>query len=484
VTEKDRARLETMNPRRRLLARGPLLFDLSPQRLILFDGAEGVRREAQGDVRHSHLPVVLAALDEAKNVWVGDGDQRVFSLGEGGRGTAQELPGRFCDLTTQGDRLVGVRLGGDDELRELVVSDASAREWRLLRMPKPVAARPVPHYTLDGRVRSSPDGVILETNRFGVTVLEKGRGRVYVLRPGAPALEGGLKLQPGSDQDTWRALATPQGVLLLLVANHRHTALAHFALDGTLLGSVSERGDRPLWGGVGLCVLDETRALVFCEETLLVSLPGLEVLETLENEWRDSLAVAPAGPGRWWLGTEDQDDLTLLTVAPGESPRFTASKRPVVPGPPLKHVGYTQPKLDWEAGASSSLTVSAPVAETYRLTLRNVGAACDAVRLCLSSPLIGARVVDARATWQGAALALTGQNRVDLVGEGGGLAQGATAELLLTFTPRGVGEAPVSITAEPLLRPPGMQLEWAQQLDQQLRAEHRGASTRVALTVE
>lgn len=460
-----------MHPSRRLVSRGPLLLDLTPQRLVIYEGAQGVRRETQGDVpAWSGQSVVLAALEGAKNVWVGCGDGKVFSVGERASGSADALPQPFFDLTTEGDRLVGVTVDEKNKLNDLLVSDGAAREWRPLRMPKPVAAQPIPHYTLGERVRESPDGVLLDANPFGLTVLEQGRGRISLLRPGAPKLEGGLKLQPGGEQDTWRAVATPQGILVLLVANHRHSALAHFALDGTLLGCISEREDKPLWGGLGLCMLDATRALVFLEETHIVSLPGLELLGTVEGaEWRNYVVVAPAGPGRWWVGTQEQDDLALLTVKPGEPPHVTTSKRPVVPGKPLLHAGFTKPALEWDSGAGP-LTVSMPVAETCRLTLRNDGRTCHGVRLRLSSPLIGARVVQVDVKARGTSLALTTQNRVDLVGELGGIDAGARLELVLTLTPRTEGTGPLTLTAEPLPLPgeePG-----------------RAASTRVMLTVE
>ena len=230
-----------MHPTRRLLVRGQWLFDLKPHRLIVFHGAEGVRREVRGDAPNSSAPVVLAALDEARDVWVGGGDRRVFSVGAGASAPIQAFPRECFDLTTDGDRLIGTSVDNTLKLTTLFATDGSGQRWEPMTLPKPVPARPVPGYSLGRRTRQCPDGALLDTSPFGITVLEKGRGRVYVLRAGAAQPEGALQLEPGQEQDTWRALATPHGVLLLLVANHRHTALAHFALDGTLLGSIAER---------------------------------------------------------------------------------------------------------------------------------------------------------------------------------------------------------------------------------------------------
>lgn len=475
-----------MHPRRRLLTRGPFLFDLTPERLVTFHGERGVRRETGGDVpTHAEAPVSLAALEDASRVWVGCGNQKAFALEAGASGTAQALAESFFDLTTEGSRLVGARVDSKRKLTELRVSDdASGTRWRAVKPPKPVRAKPVPGYTLEGRGRESPDGVLLDTSPLGLTVLEKGRGRVYVLRPGAEALEGGLQLQPGADEDTWRAQATPQGVLVLLIANHRHTALAHFALDGTLLGVLSELDGKPLWGGLGMCVLDATRALLLCDEPLLVSLPGLEILERVEGEWRNYVATAPAGPGRCWVGAEDSDALTLLTFAPGEPPRVSVSERPVDPGPALVHLGFTRPALDCHAETPSPLSVSAPVAETWRLTLRNQGSECHGVRLRLSSPLIGAGVVKVEARGPGGVLALSSQNRVELVGQLPGLASGAAVELSFSLTPRGEGEGDLTLTAEPLVSHRSLAPFTGEVLESPPQVDGRGASARLRLQVE
>lgn len=472
-----------MHPIRRLLARGQWLFDLRPQRLITFHGAEGVRREVGGDVsKYTALPLVLAALEEAKDVWVGGGDRRVFSVGPGAGAPVQPFPKDCFDLTTDGDRLIGVLVDEDLKRTTLFATDGSGQRWEPMTLPKPVPARPVPGYSLGRRTRQSPNGALLDTSPFGLTVLEKGRGRVSVLRPGAERPEGALQLEPGHDQDSWRALATPHGVLLLLVANHRHTALAHFALDGSLLGALVERdgGDGPLWGGCGVCVLDATRAALFLmDKTLLVSLPGLQVLETLEGAWNTYVAVAPAGHDRWWVGPEDSDALFLLTAEPGQPSRLQASKRPVSPGTPLMHMGYLTPALQWTEDTSAPLTVSAPVAETWRAVVRNDGTVCAGVRVRVSGALVGARVVDVSVRYRGQPLSMVSQNRVDVVGDAAGLLTGDTTELEVTFKPRTEGSGPLSITVEPL--------SWRYVSEEQprvLQGEGHPASARFTLTVE
>jgi hypothetical protein len=267
------------------------LFDLRAQRLIVFHGAEGVRREVSGDApEYPSAPVVLAALDEARDVWVGGGDRRVFSVGAGASAPVQAFPRECFDLTTDGDRLIGTMVDGALNLTTLFTSDGSGQQWKPMPLPRPVSTSHGYGNSEEGPPRRYPDGAFLDTSPFGITVVEKGRGRVYVLRPGAAQPEGALQVEPGHEQDIWRAQATPHGVLLLLLINYRQTALLHFALDGTLLGSLPGSADEDdeeedlTWGGKGVCVLDADRALLFVQDkTLLVSLPGLEVLETLEG---------------------------------------------------------------------------------------------------------------------------------------------------------------------------------------------------------
>ncbi|MCP3064070.1 hypothetical protein LXT21_35380 [Myxococcus sp. K38C18041901] len=330
-----------MHPTRRLLARGPWLLDLRPHRLIVFHGAEGVRREIGGDPPgHSPTPVVLAALDEAKDVWVGSGDGRVFRA----RASApiQAFPKECFDLTSDGNRLIGASVDGALALTTLFASDGSGQDWKPMPLPEPVSATHGYGYSEGLPLPESPDGAFLDTSPFGITVVEKGRGRVHVLRSGATQPEGALRMEPGHEQDLWRAQATPHGVLLLLIVNYRLTALLHFALDGTLLGSLprsesDEDEDELTWGGAGMCVLDADRALLFVQDKmLLVSLPGLEVLETLEGEWPRPVAVTPAGPDQWWVGPEDNDALFLLTTEPGQPLRIHATTHPVNPGAPLE----------------------------------------------------------------------------------------------------------------------------------------------------
>ncbi|MCP3170103.1 hypothetical protein [Myxococcus qinghaiensis] len=324
------------------------MFDFRPHRLIVFHGAEGVRREVHGDVpAYPSAPVVLAALDEAKDVWVGSGNRRVFSVRAGASAPAQAFPRECFDLTTDGDRLIGTLVDGALELATLFTTDGSGQRWEPMTLPEPVPATHGYGYSEGQPLPQSPDGAFLDTSPFGITVLEKGRGRVYVLRPGAAQPEGALQVEPGHEQDTWRALATPHGVLLLLAVNHRETVLLHFALDGSLLGSLpdlEEEGDDEtdelFWGGAGICVLDAARALLFLQDrTLLVSLPGLQVLETPMGEWPHFVSVTPAGPHRWWVGPEDSDALFMLTAEPGHSLRLHAANRPVSPGAPLMHGG-------------------------------------------------------------------------------------------------------------------------------------------------
>lgn len=445
-----------MYPIRRLLARGQWLFDLNPHRLIVFHGREGVRREVRGDVQNPpSAPVVLAALDEAKDVWVGGGDRRVFSVGAGASAPVQAFPRECFDLTTDGDRLIGTLVDGALKLTTLFTTDGSGQRWEPMTLPKPVPATHGYGYSEGRPLRQSPDGAFLDTSPFGITVVEKGRGRVYVLRAGAAQPEGALQVEPGHEQDTWRALATPHGVLLLLIINYRQTALLHFALDGTLLGSIpgsdeEDDEDELTWGGTGVCVLDAARALLFVQDkTLLVSLPGLQVLETLVGEWPGFVSVTPAGPDRWWVGAEDSDALFLLTAEPGHPLRLHAANRPVSPGAPLMHMGYKTPAIHWAEHTSAPLTVSAPGAETWRAVVRNDGTACEAVRVRVSGALVGARVVDVSVRYRGQPLPMVGQNRVDLVGDTAGLEGGATAELEVNFTPRGEGSGPLTISVEP-----------------------------------
>jgi hypothetical protein len=445
-----------MYPRRRLLARGQWLFDLRPHRLIVIHGAEGVRREVGGDVPdHPSAPVLLAALDEARDVWVGGGDRRVFSVGAGASAPVQAFPRECFDLTTDGDRLIGTVVDGALKLTTLFTTDGSGQQWKPMTLPKPVPATHGYGYSEGRPLRQSPDGAFLDTSPFGITVVEKGRGRVYVLRAGAAQPEGALQVEPGHEQDIWRALATPHGVLLLLIINYRQTALLHFALDGTLLGSIpgsddEDDDDELTWGGTGVCVLDAARALLFVQDkTLLVSLPGLQVLETLVGEWPGFVSVTPAGSHRWWVGAEDSDALFLLTAEPGHPLRLHAANRPVSPGAPLMHMGYKTPAIHWTEYTSAPLTVSAPVAETWRAVVRNDGTASEAVRVRVSGVLVGARVVDVSVRYRGQPLPMVGENRVNVVGDTAGLEGGATAELEVTFTPRSEGSGPLTITVEP-----------------------------------
>ncbi|MFP2904382.1 hypothetical protein ACLESD_04870 [Pyxidicoccus sp. 3LFB2] len=406
---------------------------------------------------HPSAPVILAALDEAKDVWVGGGNRRVFSVGPGASAPVQAFPRECFDLTTDEDRLIGTMVDGALKLTTLFTTDGAGQRWEPMTLPKPVPATHGYGYSEGRPLRQSPDGAFLDTSPFGITVVEKGRGRVYVLRAGAAQPEGALQVEPGHEQDTWRALATPHGVLLLLIINYRQTALLHFALDGTLLGSIpgsddddDDEDDELTWGGTGVCVLDAARALLFVQDkALLVSLPGLQVLETLVGEWPGFVSVTPAGADRWWVGAEDRDALFLLTAEPGHPLRLHAANRPVSPGAPLMHMGYKTPAIQWTEHTSAPLSVSAPVAETWRAVVRNEGPACEAVRVRVSGALVGARVVDVSVRYRGQPLPLVGQNRVDLVGETAGLEGGATAELEVNFTPRGEGSGPLTITVEP-----------------------------------
>ncbi|MBN9684541.1 MULTISPECIES: hypothetical protein [unclassified Corallococcus] len=362
-----------------------------------------------------------------------------------------------------------------------------------MTLPKPVSTTHGYGYSEGRPPRQSPDGAFLDTSPFGITVVEKGRGRVYVLRSGAAQPEGALQVEPGHEQDIWRALATSQGVLLLLVIDYRQTVLLHFALDGTLLGSLpsndedEDEDDVELtWGGKGVCVLDSERALLFVQDkTLLVSLPGLQVLETLAGEWPQFVSVAPAGPNRWWVGSEDSDALFLLTAEPGQPLRLDTSNRPVSPGAPLMHVGYKTPTLHWTEHTSAPLTVSAPVSETWRAVVRNDGTACEAVRIRVSGVLIGARVVDVSVRYRGQPLPMEEEHRVNVVGVTGGLEAGATAELEMTFKPRSEGSGPLTITVEPCSwQSQGKEWQWDKEPSRVLVVTGHSASAQFLLTVE
>ncbi|WP_158616644.1 hypothetical protein [Corallococcus sp. CA054B] len=482
-----------MYPRRRLLARGPWLFDFRPHRLIVFHGAEGVRREVSGDVPNPpSAPVVLAALDEAKGVWVGSGDRHVFSAGTGASAPVQALLRECFDLITDGDRLVGTVVDGALKLTALFTTNGSGQRWEPMVLPKPVTATHGYGYSEGRPPRQSPDGAFLDTSPFGITVVEKGRGRVYVLRSGAAQPEGALQMEPGGEQDIWRALATPHGVLLLLVINYRQTALLHFALDGTLLGSLPEQDgdddeDEELtWGGAGVCVLDADRALLFVQDkVLLVSLPRLQVLETLAGEWPSFVSVTPEGADRWWVGAEDSDALFLLTAEPGHPLHLHASHRPVSPGAPLMHVGYKTPTIHWTEHTSAPLTVAAPVTETWRAVVRNDGTTCEAVRIRVSGVLVGARVVDVSVRYRGQPLPMAEEHRVNLVGNTAGLEGGATAELEVTFKPRSEGSGPLTITVEPCSwQSQGKEWQWDKEEPRALAVTGHPASAQFLLTVE
>ncbi|NNB84936.1 hypothetical protein HI292_05115 [Corallococcus exiguus] len=482
-----------MYPIRRLLARGQWLFDLRPHRLIVFHGAEGVRREVSGDVPNPpSAPVVLAALDEAKGVWVGCGDRRVFSMGAGASAPVQALPKECFDLITDGDRLIGTVVDGALKLTTLFATDGSGQRWDPMTLPKPVPATHGYGYSEGRPHRQSPDGAFLDTSPFGITVVERGRGRVYVLRPGAAQPEGALQAEPGHEQDIWRAQATPHGVLFLLVINYRQTVLLHFALDGSLLASIPEANDEDdddelTWGGAGVCVLDADRALLFVQDKiLLVSLPGLQVLETLAGEWPHFVSVTPAGPDRWWVGAEDSDALFLLTAEPGHPLRIHASNRPVSPGAPLMHVGYKTPAFHWTEYTSTPLTVSSPVTETWRAVVRNDGTACETVRIRVSGVLVGARVVDVSVRYRGQPLPMVEEHRVNVVGVTAGLEGGATAELEVSIKPRGEGSGPLTITVEPCSwQSQGKEWQWQTQEESRVLAvTGHPASAQFLLTVE
>ncbi|WP_375759994.1 hypothetical protein [Corallococcus exercitus] len=469
------------------------MFDLRPQRLIVFHGAEGVRREVSGDVPdHPSAPVELAALNEAQDVWVGCGDRRVFSVGAGAGAPVQAFPRECFDLTSDGDRLIGTVVDGARKLTTLFTTDGSGQQRAPMTLPKPVRASHGYGYSEGRPQRQSPDGAFLDTSPFGITVVEKGRGRVYVLRAGAAQPEGALQVEPGGEEDIWRAQATPQGVLLLLVINYRQTALLHFALDGTLLGSIPAIDDEDddaeelIWGGAGVCVLDADRALLFVQDkTLLVSLPELQVLETVVGEWPAFVSVTPAGPDRWWVGAEDRDSLFLLTAEPGHPLRLHASNRPVIPGAPLMHVGYKTPAIHWAEHTSAPLTVSAPVTETWRAVVRNDGTACEAVRIRVSGALVGARVVDVSVRYRGQPLPMVEEQRVNVVGITAGLEAGATAELEVTFKPRSEGSGPLTITVEPCSwQAQAKEWQWDKEQPRVLVMTGHTASAQFPLTVE
>ncbi|RKI65331.1 hypothetical protein D7X55_16570 [Corallococcus sp. AB049A] len=434
---------------------------------------------------------MLATLNQAKDVWVGGGDRRVFSVGTNADAPGQALPRECFDLTSDGDRLIGTVVDGALKLTTLFATDGSGQPWEPMTLPKPVRATHGYGYAEGRPLRQSPDGAFLDTSPFGITVVEKGRGRVYVVRPGAAQPEGALQVEPGGDQDIWRTQATPHGVLLLVVINYRQTGLLHFALDGTLLGSIPDQEgdddeDDLIWGGAGVCVLDANRALFFLQDKLLlVSLPGLQVLETLVGDWPSFVAVTPAGPDRWWVGAEDRDALFLLTAEPGHPLRLSASNRPVSPGAPLMHVGFKTPTIHWAEHSSAPLTVSAPVAETWRALVRNDGPACEAVRIRVSGVLVGARVVDVSVRYRGQPLPMVEENRVNVVGHTSGLEAGATAELEVTFKPRSEGSGPLTITVEPCSwESQPREWQWDKEQPRVLAVTGHPASAHFPLTVE
>ncbi|MGE6762236.1 hypothetical protein ACQKGO_29780 [Corallococcus interemptor] len=469
------------------------MFDLRPQRLIVFHGAEGVRRDVSGDVtEYPSAPVVLATLNQAKDVWVGSGDRRVFSVGTGANAPVQAFPRECFDLTSDRGRLIGTVVDGALKLTTLFSTDGSGQHSEPMTLPKPVRATTGYGYSEGRPLPQSPDGAFLDWSPFGITVVEKGRGRVYVLRSGAVQPEGVLQVEPGGDQDIWRAQVTPHGVLLLLVINYRQTALLHFALDGTLLGSIPGNEDDDdaeeelIWGGAGVCVLDADRALLFVQDKLLlVSLPGLQVLETLVGDWPSFVSVTPAGPDRWWVGPEDRDALFLLTTEPGHPLRLSASDRPVSPGAPLMHVGFKTPTIHWAEHTSAPLTVSSPVAETWRAVVRNDGPVCEAVRIRVSGVLVGARVVDVSVRYRGQPLPMVEENRVNVVGHTSGLEAGATAELEVTLKPRSEGSGPLTITVEPCSwESQPREWQWDKEQPRVLAVTGHPASAQFPLTVE
>ncbi|MFP2961782.1 hypothetical protein ACLEPN_29285 [Myxococcus sp. 1LA] len=96
----------------------------------------------------------------------------------------------------------------------------------------------------------------------------------------------------------------------------------------------------------------------------------------------------------------------------------------------------------------------------------------------VSRALVGARVVDVSVRYRGQPLPMVSENRVNVVGDTVGLEGGATAELEVTFKPRGEGSGPLNITVEPR--------SWRYLGDKEprfLAVEGHPASTQLLLTV-
>ncbi|MDP1830090.1 MAG: hypothetical protein Q8L48_42900 [Archangium sp.] len=390
---------------------------------------------------------VVTATQDASHVFAGAGDGAVYDLGLRGTGPASRLDGEWSDLLCTGEHLLAVKVDREFRLDGLMTRPVHGGEWTRLAIPRPARVKG------SSRASGDPDAVLLCDGPLGQAMVEKGTGLVVVLprRSGPPAAEFALKLAPGIDGDFWTATPTPQGVLVMVVEDHRRSTLLHLAPGGKVLGKYDSMNS---WGARAMTLLGDHAFIVAGDLICELALPDLSLLsvETAEFEVHDYAGTANQPPGKMWLGQDNSDDIELLTAHPGRPPHLGRSHREIRDGLPAFALLSNGPALSWEGTGEKSIDVTAPTPCTWKDVMISTGKQCSSVRLRVSSVLIGARVLEVTARLDGKVLPLkpVPGTPLELAAQCEGMGSGARLQVELTFKARGEGRSTIDVIAEPL----------------------------------
>lgn len=436
--------------KRRLAASSGWLLDMAPGRARLSHLGKCTRRVLRGAGAAAPLPVVAAVAPEASAMWVGAGDGRVFALGPQGLGPAQQLEGRISDVACQGQHLLAAHLQASGlELRQRHLDQEG---WRPVALPRAVPMEPLPDFPAAPADPLAAAFALLMPNRFGTVLVDQARGLLAVVRPGERAVEFALQVPPGGPDEVWSAQATAQGVLLAIAGAQGRSALAHASPQGKLLGARTRLASALLWRVHGLLLLDGETALVFGEELLVLDVPTLTLLERMTHVV-DTFAATALDGDVGWVGAEGVDSVLRLHRE-GEAVKLEGeSKLRAHDGAPLWEHAPARPTLEFADG-EAEVSVSAPLVQPWRRAFKNVGTPAAAVRVRITSPLLGARLLDiSKVRCGGVPTTLRMNGAGELGGElEVGCPTGAALELAFELKGKGEATGEVSVSLEPVAR--------------------------------
>jgi hypothetical protein len=433
--------------------------DMTIRGLRWQDASGAVQRPIHGDLP-PYLPchVAVACTPDASRVWAGVGTGQIYALGPQASGPPELLEGHLSDVLFWDGRLWGAETDDRRKLKRLVWRSPSARSWEERPLPRPAKVASIPSFTVPRKLSHQPDQVALFGSRWGLAVVEKGRGRVAVIRPGGEDVFC-LELQSGAEEDLWFAAATDEGVLVAMVANHRHSAIAHLSDTGKHLGLVTHVGQNLLWSVTGLIPLEDEGALALWQDGILRLTRSSLAAEPVSPYSMDHyVTAAPRGPGRWLLAPQDEAE-RLYTLRVGPDSEVEIEEIPLkkaAPGEALCSLGYASARLEWQSPRTPTLSVAAPLSETWSRTFINQGKPATGIRVTLQSPLLASRLVEITSLRVGER-----EERVRMLGplvataefDGLPVSSGASVPVSVVFRGRGEGESEVQIKVEPLAEP-------------------------------